>query len=98
MKIQIDTIPYGAFDGCTGLTAVEIPASVVTIGANAFKGCTDIREVRMSDMRFWYDINFGNALSNPLWYGDANLYLNSEFSGWSYFSFINATLIMIIPL
>lgn len=40
--IQIDTIPYGAFASCTGLTAIEIPASVRTIGANAFKSCTGL--------------------------------------------------------
>ena len=33
---------YGAFSDCTQLTAIEIPASVVTIGAAAFKGCTSL--------------------------------------------------------
>ena len=40
--IQIDTIPYGAFASCTGLTSIEIPASIVTMGARAFYNCTGI--------------------------------------------------------
>ena len=36
---------YGAFSDCTQLTAIEIPASVVTIGAAAFKGCTSLATV-----------------------------------------------------
>ena len=31
---------YGAFSNCTALTSIEIPASVETIEATAFKGCS----------------------------------------------------------
>ena len=36
---------YGAFSDCIKLTAIEIPASVETIGAAAFKGCTSLATV-----------------------------------------------------
>jgi hypothetical protein len=36
---------YGAFYGCTALTAIEIPASVETIEASAFKGCSKLATV-----------------------------------------------------
>ncbi len=36
---------YGAFSDCTKLTAIEIPASVVTIEATAFKKCTSLATV-----------------------------------------------------
>ena len=36
---------YGAFYGCTALTAIEIPASVETIEATAFKGCSKLATV-----------------------------------------------------
>nr|WP_302784546.1 leucine-rich repeat protein [Alistipes shahii] len=36
---------YGAFSDCTALTAIEIPASVETIGAAAFKGCSSLISV-----------------------------------------------------
>ena len=36
---------YGAFTGCTALTSIEIPASVETIEATAFKGCESLATV-----------------------------------------------------
>lgn len=36
---------YGAFSYCTALTSIEIPASVETIGASAFKGYLDMAVV-----------------------------------------------------
>ena len=35
----------GAFSYCTALTSIEIPASVETIGASAFKGCSSLATV-----------------------------------------------------
>ncbi len=36
---------YGAFSGCSTLTSIEIPASVETIEASAFKGCSSLATV-----------------------------------------------------
>ena len=36
---------YGAFSGCTSLTSIEIPASVETIEAAAFKGCSQLATI-----------------------------------------------------
>ena len=36
---------YGAFSDCTALTTIEIPASVETIEAAAFKGCSSLTTV-----------------------------------------------------
>ena len=36
-----------AFDGCTGLTSVEIPASVTSIGGAAFRDCSGLTSVEI---------------------------------------------------
>ena len=39
---QVTAITDGAFQGCTGLTSVEIPSTVTVIGQNAFNGCSGL--------------------------------------------------------
>lgn len=39
---QVTAIADGAFQGCTGLTSVEIPSTVTVIGQNAFNGCSGL--------------------------------------------------------
>ena len=39
----------GAFEGCTGLTSVDIPDSVTSIGYCAFKGCTGLTSITIPD-------------------------------------------------
>ena len=40
---------YGAFSDCTALTSIEIPASVETIEASAFKGCSSLITVKFEN-------------------------------------------------
>ena len=41
----VTKIEYNAFYGCSGLTSVEIPNSVIYIGDNAFEGCSGLTNV-----------------------------------------------------
>ena len=43
----VTTIGKGAFQGCTELTSVEIPSSVITISGNAFEGCTNLLVIKI---------------------------------------------------
>ena len=60
---------YGAFSDCTQLTAIEIPASVVTIGAAAFKGCTSLATVTFESGSKLTTIGGGSSSSSSYYYG-----------------------------
>lgn len=44
-KIGNNQIAQSMFDNCTSITAVNVPDSVTTIGANAFRGCKSLVEI-----------------------------------------------------
>lgn len=41
---QVAVIYYGAFDGCTSLSQIDLK-NVTTIGGNAFRGCTSLTSI-----------------------------------------------------
>lgn len=45
----ISTLDEGSFNNNSDLVKVTIPASVTTIGANVFKGCTNLKTVMFND-------------------------------------------------
>ena len=54
-------IAENAFRNCTGLTSIEIPGTVKTIGKNAFYGCTALTSVEMG---YGVDTICASAFSN----------------------------------
>lgn len=73
----VTSIDERAFDGCSKLTSVTIPASVTKIGEYAFGNCTGLQRVDIADLNAWLSIEFENFVSNPISYA-GNLYLNGE--------------------
>ena len=47
--LSVISIGHGAFGYCYDLTSVTIPNSVTTIGNDAFKECTSLRDLRIED-------------------------------------------------
>lgn len=62
---DVDSISTSAFEGSTGLTSISIPASVKSIGINAFKGCS-LSKANFASVKDLCDIKFGNIEANPL--------------------------------
>ena len=61
------------------LKSVTIPDSVTSIGSGAFKNCTSLTGVYITDFAAWLDIEFGSSTANPLYYAK-KLYINGELS------------------
>ena len=59
------------------MTSVTIPNSVTSIGDDAFRDCTGLTEVNISDLSAWCKISFGDAYANPICYAK-NLKLNGS--------------------
>ena len=47
LSCEVVGIDYGAFRDCAGLTSVEIPNSVTSIGGYAFQGCTGLTNIEI---------------------------------------------------
>ena len=67
---------YGAFSNCSALTSIEIPASVETIEAAAFKGCSSLATVTFEKGSQLKTIGGGHSSSG---YPDYNSYYYGAF-------------------
>jgi len=85
---KIGSIGESAFEGCTGLNVIQILFGSEdddiyvyrnSFNMNAFKGCDNLKKVYIDNLNSWVGVNiYGNALGNPLWPAQAELYLNGE--------------------
>ena len=74
---SVTSIGFSAFYGCKGMRLMEMGKSVKTIESNAFYGCDGLHSVSVADIMTWYDIEFKNYDSNPLYYAH-NLYVGDK--------------------
>ncbi len=75
---HVTTICEGAMQGNTKVTAITIPNSVTTIGANAFSGCTYLKKTTYTgEIASWCKIHFETLASNPTRHS-RNLYTNDQ--------------------
>ena len=71
------SIAAKAFSGSSSLTSISIPSSIVQIGKEAFRSCSGLTAVHITDVAAWCAVQFGDYDSNPLVYAH-NLYLNGS--------------------
>ncbi|MBQ9774251.1 MAG: leucine-rich repeat domain-containing protein, partial [Clostridia bacterium] len=80
----ITTIDKEMFSGCSFLSAITIPSTVNYMSFDAFSGCNKLKDVYITDLEKWFEIQFSpyswsnsECESNPL-FNDGRLYLNGE--------------------
>ena len=71
---SVDSISTSAFEGSIGLDSISIPASVKSIGKNAFIGCSSLKKANFASVKDLCAIEFGNKEANPL-YQSKSLYI-----------------------
>ncbi|MBD5399045.1 MAG: leucine-rich repeat protein [Treponema sp.] len=79
MSNGMENIGEYAFFGCTSLTSVTIPSSVTSIGNESFDKCTNLMNVIYTGtLADWCAIDWKNYAANPLYNGNAMLYINNS--------------------
>ena len=74
---SVSSIENGAFAHCKDLTTIVIPSSISSIGDYAFYDCSGLIMADFSSIDHLCSIEFGNELSNPIYYTE-KLYINGE--------------------
>ena len=76
---SVTSIGDRAFEECTRLKSVTIPASLTNVGEAAFGNCKLLDNIYISDISAWCNTVFGESRldSNPLYHG-GDLYLNGK--------------------
>ena len=75
VTFSVAGIDQNAFALNSNVTSVSIPSSVRSIGFNAFRECTGLQRVDITNISAWCNIDFRDKLANPVLYS-GNLYLN----------------------
>lgn len=73
---SITTIGNFSFQGCKSLTDLRVGKGITRIGLSAFDGCVGLKNVYITDLARWCDIEF-DPWTYPLLYAQ-NFYLNGE--------------------
>ena len=78
---SVTSIGANAFWNCSGLssglTSITIPNSVTSIGRSAFDLDDYLKDVHISDLKAWCEIDFYDIKANPLYYAQ-ELYINDN--------------------
>lgn len=73
----VEDIGDNAFYGCSALTEITIHSSIKSIGKNAFYKCSNLSGVYITEIDKWYNIDFFDVMSNPMYYAK-KIYINNK--------------------
>ena len=74
---KLENIGDETFLNCSRLSEITLPASLKTVGKDAFSGCSGITKVHATSIADWCKIEFSTQASNPASLSSV-LYVNSE--------------------
>ena len=74
---SVKTIPANICNGMKNMEDLSIGNSVTSIGEGAFRECTSLKGVNISDIGAWLNISFKNIFANPTYYAK-KLYIDGK--------------------
>ena len=90
----VTAISDNAFYANRTITSITIPASIKTVGTDAFRNLSNLKELHIADLAAWCDIEFANGNANPLY----NLFSNFSERKWGDVYINNASVTeLVIP-
>lgn len=75
---KVRGIDNNAFALMADLTSVSIPATVDTMGLNAFRNCSNLKRVNITNLDSWMNISFRDPQATPFNMDSVQMYLNGE--------------------
>ncbi len=78
--LTLTKIGASAFEGCVNLNTVAVARSIKNFNADAFKGCENVTTVYFNSSANdtkWLEYNFANLYANPMWGGNAEIYIRA---------------------
>lgn len=77
VKYPVVSVAEAAFQANKTITSITIPASIKTVGNDAFRNVTNLKALNIADLAAWCAIEFYNGNANPIY----NVFPTSE-SKW----------------
>jgi len=56
----------------------SLTTGIISIASDAFRDCSSLASVNITDVSAWCNIEFSSPFSNPLYNDEAELYLNGN--------------------
>ena len=56
-----ESSPIGAFEECSSLESISIPASLKSVKYDSFTGCNNLKRVYIDDLTAWFNISFSTV-------------------------------------
>lgn len=64
---KVTSVAQSAFYAKTSITSLTIPASIKTIGNDAFRNVNNLKTLYIEDLKSWCDVTMANGNANPIY-------------------------------
>lgn len=74
----VTSVKEAAFQANKTISSITFPASIKTVGTDAFRNVTNLKTLNIEDLAAWVTVDFANGNANPIY----NVYPTSTSNKW----------------